>query len=101
MSAETADAILKLAQAVERLAESQRAGTRDIAEAIRESFTSEHDDANMVRTTAAIARRLGDLGNADAATPMGAIEGMSVTLRDAIKEGFGDLADAVREGLER
>lgn len=53
---------------------------------------------------ASIARALRDLGNADATTPMGAIEAFGVVVRevgdaigDAIREGLFDIAAAIRE----
>jgi len=41
----------------------------------------------------AIARAIRDLGNADAATPMGAIEALGVV----VKEGFQHIASAIEE----
>ena len=76
-------------------------------DAIREAFIGESHDrrtqANVVDALFAIAEGLKDvayalkyLGNGDAATSMGAIEALSVQIR----EGFSAVADAIMDGHE-
>ena len=52
---------------------------------------------DLTRSVEKVAEALRLLGNADAATPMGAIEGLGAVF----KEGFERVADAIKEGFER
>lgn len=83
--------------------------TEQVAKALMETLVSPNESdqnlepANVVdglfaiaRGLEAVARSIRDLGNGDAATPMGAIEGFAVIVRDAC----GDIASAIRETTE-
>ena len=69
-----------------------------IAGAVDHAFTSDQYNcnaeggANIVDALFAIARALRDLGNSDAATPMGGLEALGL----AIKEGCEDVGNAIR-----
>jgi len=82
-------------------------GKFTIADILREALFAEpggdHDAKNLVDALFAIAEALKsnasalrDLGNGNAATPMGAIEAHSV----AVKEALRDAADIVAEALK-
>ena len=76
------------------------------AEAVRDTLTTFDDRlgtqsniADGLFAVAAaldnIAHQIKNLGNADAATPMGAIEGHAAHLGDKIDEGFSKIANAL------
>jgi len=57
-------------------------------------------DPELIEAVKEVSRALRDLGNADAATPMGAIEALGVAVREAghsIASGLQEVADAIRE----
>lgn len=62
-----------------------------------------YEDTNAVDALGEIAGALRLLGNADAATPMGALEAHGKTMLEAsenIRAGLSDVADAIRESRE-
>jgi hypothetical protein len=75
----------------------------ETAEAIRRSF-AEMEEGNVVDALDSIARSLRLLGNADAATPMGAIEAHGKVIDDAaqlIANALNNVAEAIRELAEK
>lgn len=85
-------------------------GLKAMGEALRDTlFSSNVSDSNMEAANVvdaldsvahAIRYGLRDLGNADAATPMGALEAHGLAIKQAgehIASAIRDLADAVRE----
>ena len=56
---------------------------------------SDFDEPTIAEALEQIARRLNELGNGNAATPMGAIEALGL----ALKDGCRLIADAVQDGL--
>ena len=77
-----------------------------IVEAMAEALTSKSvtnplgHEANVVDALSDVARALVLLGNADASTPMGALEAHGKAIDDAsekIAAGLHDIADAIRD----
>lgn len=81
-----------------------------IVEAMAETLTSKSvtnahgHEANLVEVLSDVARALVLLGNADASTPMGALEAHGKAMLEAsekIAGGLHDIADAIREASEK
>lgn len=74
-----------------------------LTNAIRDGLTTENlmgDVFSIPQALMRIAESLNRLGNADAATPMGALEAHGRSLVEAaeiIRSGLSDVADAIRE----
>ena len=74
-----------------------------IADALAFAFTDEHhkdgvDNENIVDAVNRLARAIRDLGNAEAATPMGGMEALGKAMLDSaetIASAIGRLADAI------
>jgi hypothetical protein len=73
-----------------------------IAEAIEASLIEDKtsDYTNVATALGSIAYQLKNLGNADAATPMGAIEAHGKVVSEAITDGLSAVADAMSEQAE-
>lgn len=79
---------------------------RILADAIRQSFLV-NPDVNVADAIVSVGYHLKNLGNADAATPMGAIEAHGAVVQEVggliadsiseVAEALRELADAVRE----
>jgi hypothetical protein len=97
-----------LSKPSERISERERMrdASRAAADALLAVFVSPNvadrngEDANIVDALAMIAQQLNYLGNADAATSMGALEAHGKAMMDSadrIASALEDVADAIRE----
>lgn len=84
--------------------------TAEIAQAIRDAFIApmeteaEPGAFNLAEAAQAIATHLKYLGNADAATPYGAIEALGMVIKEGaerISTSLDGLAEAIRESKEK
>jgi|ERR1035437_9874478 uncharacterized protein Yka (UPF0111/DUF47 family) len=91
-------ALDNVTEALDKIADS----LSDVAGAIRTIDGNPTDDEgrNIVDAMFAVSYQLKNLGNADAATPMGAIEALGKVIMESnssIADAINNLADAVRE----
>ncbi len=71
-----------------------------VAETLYDVLSIEDGDVNLTHAVADVAHALRLLGNADASTPMGALEAHGAAMIEAsenIASGLHDIADAIRE----
>jgi hypothetical protein len=71
-----------------------------VAETLYDVLSTDDGDVNLTRAVADAAHALRLLGNADASTPMGALEAHGKAMIEAaenISGGLHDIADAIRE----
>jgi hypothetical protein len=69
-----------------------------LADAIHDAFLDEDGEQSLVDGLKALARSINNLGNADAATPMGGMEALGKAMQDSadtIASAIGRLADAI------
>lgn len=72
--------------------------TNDLAAVVEQAFSNPDMDENIVDAVNRLARAITNLGNADAATPMGGMEALGKSMTDAadrIASAIERLADAV------
>src|ERR1035437_1406146 len=98
MSNTTAGALDLVTESLDKIAGS----LHEIAGAIQCLDCSPNDDEgrNIVDAMFAVSYQLKNLGNADASTPMGAIEALGKVIMESnssIADAINNLADAVRE----
>ncbi len=85
---------------IERRAAKNGQADARVAEALYDTLVTESGDANLTHAVADVAHALRLLGNADASTPMGALEAHGAAMIEAsenIASGLRDIADAIRE----
>jgi hypothetical protein len=71
-----------------------------VAETLYDVLSTESGDVNLTDAVADVAHALRLLGNADASTPMGALEAHGKAMLEAsenISGGLHDIAEAIRE----